>query len=125
MKEMLLLHYPLCGTCRKALAYLKSKGVAFVARNIKEDKPSYAELQKWILASGLPVRKFFNTSGQVYRDLNLKEKLPIISEEDAIQLLSGNGMLLKRPLLVTEHKVLAGFKEETWDTLINAAHAQK
>ena len=125
MKEILLLHYPPCGTCRKALAYLKNKGISFTARNIKEENPSYAELQKWIPASGLPFRKFFNTSGQVYRDLNLKEKLPTMTEEEALQLLSGDGMLVKRPLLITEHGVLAGFREEAWEALLNAADTQK
>lgn len=112
MKVFLL--YPPCSTCRKAKKWLDDNGVCYSARHIKEENPSYEELAQWVQASGLPIKKFFNTSGQVYRDLNLKERLPEMSQEEQLRLLASDGMLVKRPLLILENKVLVGFQEAQW-----------
>lgn len=111
---MLFLEYPPCSTCKKAKAWLEENGVSYTARHIKEDNPSFEELKAWYEKSGLPLKKFFNTSGLVYKSLNLKEKLPAMSEEDQLRLLSSDGMLVKRPLVVGEDFVLTGFKEADW-----------
>ena len=111
---MLFLQYPPCSTCKKAKAWLDSRGVAYTDRHIKEDNPSYEELKAWYLQSGLPLKRFFNTSGLAYKALNLKERLPQMSEEDQLRLLASDGMLVKRPLLVTEDKILPGFREDQW-----------
>lgn len=112
---MLFLHYPPCSTCKKAKQWLDDRGIAYTARHIKEENPSYEELKQWLEISGLPIKKFFNTSGLVYKSLNLKEKLPVMSEEEQLRLLATDGMLVKRPLVVTEDgKVLTGFKEKEW-----------
>lgn len=110
-----ILHYPKCDTCRKALNYLKDKGIEFEARDIKETPPSQAELADWLGRSGLPVKKFFNTSGQIYKALGLKDKVADMSEEEAIALLASDGMLVKRPILLAGEKVLVGFKKEEWE----------
>ena len=112
---MLFLEYPPCSTCKKARAWLESKGVSFEARHIKEENPSYEELKLWYEKSGLPLKKFFNTSGLVYKALELKEKLPGMSEEEQLRLLATDGMLVKRPLVVTDAAVLTGFKAEEWE----------
>ena len=112
---MLFLEYPACSTCKKAKKWLDANGVAYTDRHIKEDKPSYEELKYWLEISGLPVKKFFNTSGMQYRALELKDKLPGMSVEEQLQLLATDGMLVKRPLVVTDSgKVLTGFKEAEW-----------
>ena len=112
---MLFLEYPACSTCKKAKKWLDANGVAYTDRHIKEDKPSYEELKYWLEISGLPVKKFFNTSGMQYRALELKDKLPGMSVEEQLQLLATVGMLVKRPLVVTDSgKVLTGFKEAEW-----------
>lgn len=112
---MLFLEYPPCTTCKKAKNWLESNGVAYTARHIKEQNPSYQELTDWLETSGLPLKKFFNTSGLQYRALNLKDKLPGMTEEEQLQLLATDGMLVKRPILVTdEGVVLTGFKEADW-----------
>ena len=111
---MLFLEYPPCSTCKKARAWLESKGVSFEARHIKEENPSYEELKLWYEKSGLPLKKFFNTSGLVYKALELKEKLPGMSEEEQLRLLATDGMLVKRPLLIGDDFVLVGFKEDQW-----------
>ncbi|MGN0416044.1 MAG: arsenate reductase family protein [Agathobacter sp.] len=112
---MLFVNYPKCGTCRKARKYLEEKGIAFEDRNIKEQNPTADELKKWIEKSGLPIKKLFNTSGMLYRQMGLKDKLPDMSEQEMIELLATDGMLVKRPILVTEDKVLVGFKQEEWE----------
>ena len=113
---MLFLEYPPCSTCKKAKAWLDERGVSYTARHIKEENPSYEELKNWYAISGMPLKKFFNTSGLQYRALELKDKLPTMSEEEQLQLLSSDGMLVKRPVLVTDDgKVLTGFKEADWE----------
>lgn len=112
---MLFVNYPKCSTCRKARKFLEEKGAAFEDRNIKEQNPTEEELAAWIAKSGLPAKKFFNTSGMLYRDMGLKDKLPDMSEQEMIALLATDGMLVKRPILVTDDKVLVGFKEADWD----------
>ena len=111
---MLFLEYPPCSTCKKAKAWLDANEVAYTARHIKEENPSYEELKAWYRRSGLPLKKFFNTSGLLYKSLNLKDKLPTMSEEEQLRLLASDGMLVKRPLVVLEDKVLTGFKEAEW-----------
>ena len=112
---MLFLEYPPCSTCKKAKAWLEANGVAYTARHIKEENPSYEELKAWYQRSGLPLKKFFNTSGLLYKSLNLKDKLPTMSEEEQLRLLATDGMLVKRPLVVLEHQVLTGFREAEWE----------
>ena len=112
---MLFLEYPPCSTCKKAKAWLETKGVSYTARHIKEENPSYEELKLWHERSGLPLKKFFNTSGLLYKSLNLKEKLPHMSEEEQLRLLATDGMLVKRPLVVLEDTVLTGFREAEWE----------
>ena len=111
---MLFLQYPPCSTCKKAKAFLDVQGVSYTARHIKEENPSYEELKAWVEMSGLPLKKFFNTSGLLYKSMNLKEKLPTMTEEEQLKLLASDGMLVKRPILVTEKAVLTGFREEAW-----------
>ena len=110
--------YPKCTTCQKARKWLDEKELKYELRDMKEDNPSAEELASWIGASGLPVKKFFNTSGLQYRALELKDKLPTMTEEEQLQLLSSDGMLVKRPLVVTETAVLTGFKEKDWESLL-------
>ena len=113
---MLFLEYPPCSTCRKAKAWLDGHGVAYTARHIKEQNPTYEELSHWQETSGLPLKKFFNTSGLQYRALELKDKLPGMSAEEQLRLLATDGMLVKRPLVITdEGKVLTGFREKEWE----------
>lgn len=111
---MIFICYPKCTTCQKAQKWLEENGVAYTLRNIKEDKPSYEELKTWYSTGGLPLRKFFNTSGLLYKSLGLKDKLPQMSEEDMLRLLATDGMLVKRPLLIGDGFVLVGFKETAW-----------
>ena len=113
---MLFLEYPPCSTCKKARKWLEEHDISFTARHIKEDNPSYQELSQWYKMSGLPLKRFFNTSGQQYRALELKDRLPAMSEEEQLRLLATDGMLVKRPVLVLENgKVLTGFKENEWE----------
>ena len=111
---MLVLVYRKCSTCLKALKWLEENQVEFEKRPIVEENPTYEELKQWYEKSGLPLKKFFNTSGLLYKEMKLKEKLPEMSEEDQLKLLSTNGMLVKRPLVVGEDFVLTGFKETQW-----------
>lgn len=111
---MLVLCYPKCTTCQKALKWLDEKGVSYEIRNIKEDNPSFEELSEWYKISGLPLKSFFNTSGLLYKSLSLKDKLPSMSEQEQLLLLSTDGMLVKRPLLIGNDFVLTGFKEAQW-----------
>lgn len=112
---MLFLEYPPCTTCKKAKKWLDDNGVSYEARHIKESNPTYEELKAWYEKSGLSLKKFFNTSGIQYRALELKDKLPAMSEEEQLRLLATDGMLVKRPLVVTETAVLTGFKAEEWE----------
>lgn len=111
---MLFLEYPKCSTCRKAKKWLDAHNVTYIDRHIVEDNPTYDELKKWYEKSGLPLKKFFNTSGLIYKEMQLKDKLPAMSEEEQLKLLATNGMLVKRPLIVDENMVLTGFKEAEW-----------
>lgn len=111
---MLVLVYRKCSTCQRALKWLEEKGVAFEERPIVEENPTYEELKAWYAKSGLPLKRFFNTSGLLYKEKNLKDKLAEMSEEEQLQLLATNGMLVKRPLVVGEDYVLTGFKEKEW-----------
>lgn len=115
---MLFLQYPPCSTCKKAKSWLDEHGISYTDRHIKEDNPSYEELKSWYEKSGLPLKRFFNTSGLLYKSLNLKERLPGMTEEDQLRLLASDGMLVKRPVLITEHAVLVGFKEAQWSELL-------
>ena len=114
----LFLWYPKCSTCQKAKKYLENNHIPFEERHIVEETPTKEELAKWIKQSKIEVKKFFNTSGLKYKELNLKEKLPTMSEEEKIELLASNGMLIKRPLFIKEEMVLIGFKEKEWGELI-------
>lgn len=111
---MILLCYPKCSTCKKAQAYLDDNNVSYVYRDIKENNPSEEELRTWHQKSRLPLKKFFNTSGLQYKALQLKDKLPGMSEDEQFSLLASDGMLVKRPLLITDDGVLVGFKAEEW-----------
>ena len=115
---MTFICYERCTTCRKAKAWLEEKGAAFTVRPIKEENPTAEELRAWIAVSGLPVRKFFNTSGLLYKELQLKDKLPRMTEDEMIALLATDGMLVKRPLLIGEDFVLVGFKETEWEAKV-------
>ncbi len=116
---MLFIQYPPCSTCQKAKKWLDEHNISYTDRHIKEDKPSYEELKLWYEKSGLPLKKFFNTSGLVYKNLGLKDKLPTMSEEEQLQLLATDGMLVKRPLVVTENgTVLTGFREKEWESAL-------
>lgn len=111
---MIFICYPRCTTCQKAQKWLDEKGVRYEIRHIKENNPTAEEIKKWHELSGLPLKKFFNTSGLLYKELQLKDKLPTMSEDEQLALLSTDGMLVKRPLLVDESFVLTGFKEKEW-----------
>ena len=115
---MIFLEYPKCSTCRKAKAWLDAHQINYTDRHIVEDNPSAAELATWHQMSGLPLKKFFNTSGILYKEMNLKDKLPNMSEAEQYELLASNGMLVKRPLLIDNGKVLVGFKETEWEAAL-------
>lgn len=116
---MLFLEYPPCSTCKKAKKWLDDHGLTYTARHIKEENPTYEELSRWLETSGLPVKKFFNTSGLQYKALGLKDKLPQMSQDEQLRLLSSDGMLVKRPIVVTEDgSVLVGFREEQWTQVL-------
>ena len=115
---MLFLLYPPCSTCQKAKNWLDAHKLSYESRHIKEQNPTYEELKAWHQQSQLPLKRFFNTSGLAYKALNLKDRLPQMTEEEQLQLLSSDGMLVKRPLLITENKVLVGFKETDWSTIL-------
>ena len=115
---MLFLCYPKCTTCQKAKKWLDDHGISYELRNIKENNPTKEELSLWYPKSGLPLKRFWNTSGIPYRELNMKDRLPTMSEEEQLELLSTNGMLVKRPIIVTDTAVFTGFKEKEWETLL-------
>lgn len=113
--DVLFLEYPKCSTCQKAKKWLDAHGVTYADRHIVEDNPTADELRAWHERSGLPLKRFFNTSGMLYRELSVKEKLDAgMGEDEALELLATNGMLVKRPLLVTDDAVIPGFKEDAW-----------
>lgn len=116
-EKILIVGYPRCTTCKKAEKFLEEKGIEYEYRNIKEENPSAKELEAWHKQSALPLKRFFNTSGQVYRGLELKDKLPDMTEEEQYKLLATDGMLVKRPILVSKEKVLVGFKEKEWEEI--------
>lgn len=107
--------YPKCSTCHKARKWLEANHLEFTERHIVEENPSYEELKEWYAESGLPLKKFFNTSGMLYKEMQLKDKLPTMSEEEQLKLLATNGMLVKRPLIVNGNIILTGFKETEWE----------
>ena len=115
------IHYPKCTTCQKAKSWLDAHNILYTDRHIAEVNPSYEELKEWYGKSGLPLKKFFNASGLLYKKMQLKDKLPAMSEEEQLRLLATNGMLVKRPLIVDEDVVLVGFKETEWER-INEQH---
>ena len=115
---MLFLEYPPCTTCKKAKKWLQDNGLSFTARHIKEENPTAGELDGWQKKSGLELKKFFNTSGMLYRELGLKDKLPNLTREEQLALLASDGMLVKRPILVTDETVLVGFREKEWEKLL-------
>ena len=115
---MIFLCYPKCSTCMKAKKHLNQLGLSFEERDISRENPTAEELEQWIALSGLAVKKFFNTSGRLYQSLQLKEKLPRMSEHEMIALLASDGMLVKRPLLIQENQVLVGYRAEAYDALV-------
>ena len=115
---MLFICYPKCSTCKKAEAWLNANGLAHDSRDIKIDRPTEAELRTWRESSGLPLRRFFNTSGLLYKELGLKDRLPGMTEDEMYALLATDGMLVKRPLLVTDSAVLVGFREAEWSSAL-------
>ena len=106
--------YPKCGTCQKAEKWMKSNGIEYTYRPIKQENPTKEELKVWINKSGLPISKFFNTSGLLYKEPNMKEKVKVLAEDELLNILASNGMMVKRPILLTGNTVLIGFKEEEW-----------
>lgn len=115
---MLFVHYPKCSTCKKAKAFLDDRGVAYEERHIVEENPSFEELKKWYEMSDYPLKRFFNTSGMRYREMGLKDKLADMSEEEQLELLSTDGMLVKRPILIDDDRVRVGFKEKEWEEMV-------
>lgn len=116
--RMLFLEYPKCSTCQKAKKWLDEHQISYEDRHIVENNPTFEELKGWYERSGLPLKKFFNTSGMLYKEMKLKDKLPEMSEEEQLKLLATNGMLVKRPLIVDGDRVLTGFKMAEWETLL-------
>lgn len=107
-----------CSTCKKAEEWLKNNGMEYIYRPIKEERPTVNELRKWILQTGLPIQRFFNTSGLLYRENNMKDKISILSQDELIDILASDGMMVKRPILLIEDKVLIGFREKEWQEVI-------
>lgn len=114
---ILFVEYPKCTTCQKAKKWLVDNGVEFIDRHIKEEKPTYDELKEWHAKSGLPLKKFFNTSGLLYKAMELKDKLPLMSEDEMLALLATDGMLVKRPIIVSDDIILVGFRPQEWEKL--------
>ena len=115
--ENIFIEYPKCSTCKNAKKWLKENKVEFKERNIVEETPTVEELTKWIKESGKEIKKWFNTSGLKYKELNLKEKLPNMSDEEKVKLLASDGMLIKRPILVSDKGIFIGFNEDKWNIL--------
>ena len=114
-RTMLFVHYPKCTTCKRAKKWLDEHQISYEERDIKENNPSLEELKEWYQRSGLPLKRFFNTSGMLYKEMKLKDKLPEMSEDEQLALLASDGMLVKRPIVVTKESVLVGFKEAQWE----------
>lgn len=114
---MIVICYPKCSTCQKALKWLDDNGIVYTQRDIKVDNPTYSELKKWYKQSGLELKRFVNTSGLLYKSMNLKDKLPTMNEDEILKLLATDGMLVKRPLVVKDDIVLTGFKQKEWEVL--------
>ena len=112
---MLFIEYPKCSTCQKAKKWLDENGFQYQDRHIKEQNPTLEELKEWYEKSGLPLKRFFNTSGLLYKSMNLKDKLPSMSEEEQLALLASDGMLVKRPIIVCDKLILTGFREKEWE----------
>jgi arsenate reductase (glutaredoxin) len=110
--------YPKCGTCQKAEKWMKSNGIEYTYRPIKEDNPTKEELKTWLAKSGLPISKFFNTSGLLYKEQNMKDKVKVLSESELIDILASSGLMVKRPILLAGDTVLVGFKEDEWNQLL-------
>ncbi|MCI9005048.1 MAG: arsenate reductase family protein [Lachnospiraceae bacterium] len=117
--EILFVEYPKCSTCQKAKKWLQEQGVSFTSRHMKEQNPTKEELKEWHQKSGLDIKRFFNTGGMIYREMKLKDRLPAMSLEEKYSLLSTDGMLVKRPILVTEQGIATGFRPEEWEKLLN------
>ena len=117
--KILFIEYPKCSTCQKAKKWLEQNNIEFKDRHIVENNPTKEELKKWIKQSGYDIKKFFNTSGMKYKELNLKEKLPNMTDDEKIEVLSKDGMLVKRPLIITDDLILVGFREKEWEQLKN------
>ena len=115
--NLLFIEYPKCSTCKKAKKWLEDNKISFESRNIVEDNPKKDELKKWIEKSNYDIKRFFNTSGLKYKELKLKEKLENMSYDEKLNILSSDGMLVKRPLVITDEKILVGFKEKEWEIL--------
>lgn len=115
---MVFIQYPPCSTCQRAKKWLDGHGFAYTDRHIKEQNPTYEELKSWYEQSGLPLKRFFNTSGLLYKSMNLKDKLPTMTEEEQLRLLATDGMLVKRPIVITEKHIFTGFKETEWNELL-------
>lgn len=116
---MIFIEYPKCTTCKKAKKWLDDRGVEYTDRHIVEDNPTFDELKTWYEKSGLPLKRFFNTSGLLYKSMELKDRLATMSEDEQLTLLASNGMLVKRPLLITDNAVIPGFREKEWEQAIN------
>lgn len=114
-RKMLFVYYPKCTTCKRAKKWLDEHQISYEERDIKENNPSLEELKEWYQRSGLPLKRFFNTSGMLYKEMKLKDKLPEMSEDEQLALLASDGMLVKRPIVVTKESVLVGFKEAQWE----------
>jgi len=115
---MLFIEYPKCSTCKKAKKWLDEQGLQYTDRHIVEDNPTYDELKKWHQISGLPLKKFFNTSGLLYKSNNMKDKVKTLSEEELLNILASDGFMVKRPILLKDNQVLVGFKEEEWNSVL-------
>ena len=116
---MNFIEYPKCTTCKKAKKWLDDRGIEYTDRHIVEDNPTFDELKTWYEKSGLPLKRFFNTSGLLYKSMELKDRLATMSEDEQLTLLASNGMLVKRPLLITDNAVIPGFREKEWENAIN------
>lgn len=112
---LLFIQYPKCTTCQKAKKWLEENNIQFTDRHIKEQNPTFGELRQWYEMSGLPLKKFFNTSGMLYKAMNLKDKLPSMTEDEQLELLASDGMLVKRPIIVSDSFVSVGFKQAEWE----------
>ena len=113
--KILFIQYPKCTTCQKAKKWLDDNGIEYADRHIKENNPTYEELKDWYEKSNLPLKRFFNTSGLLYKSMGLKDKLPTMSEEEQLKLLATDGMLVKRPIIVSDNVIMTGFKEKEWE----------